>query len=59
MAELKPCPNPKCGSKKVELIGPCEEYNLGFGVYCNDCGYDTPLYKTEFEAISAWNKRSK
>ena len=55
--KLKPCPF--CGSKNVELIGPCEEYNLGFGICCNDCGYDSPIYRTELEVIDAWNRREK
>lgn len=50
MAELKPC---KCGQDRFIF-----HTAIGYKVICK-CGHNTKgFYKTEEEAIDAWNKRS-
>lgn len=58
MAELKPCKwceivDNKMSEGKLEQLK--NEY---FIILCKKCGWFTDSYKTEEEAISAWNKRS-
>lgn len=54
MAELKPC---KCGSESW-CVWTCYAPNhiAGYYVDCDDCGESTRVYKTEEEAIEAWNR---
>lgn len=61
MAELKPCPF--CGSKwaNVKYVNnPFDRHHIygGFAAYCDDCGATTKHFKTEQEAIEAWNRRA-
>lgn len=51
--KLKPC---KCGIKYH--IKVYKNYNGLFFVMCEDCKTTTELYRTEAEAIAAWNRRS-
>ena len=57
MAELKPCK--KCGSENW-CVWTCysPNYIAGYYVDCDDCLWKTDVYKTEAEAIEAWNRRA-
>ena len=66
MAELKKCPF--CGTTKQEEVFESLEiqaYDNDDGsetywyVFCNGCGANGAVRKSEQEAIDAWNKRSK
>lgn len=52
---------PCCGEK--DDIFRHSEGNIEIGymrfVYCKTCGLRTKLFKTEKEAVDAWNKRVK
>ena len=52
MAELKPCPF--CGWGTIVLT-----YSLTFktAVRCNCCEAQTKYYRSEKEAVKAWNRR--
>jgi len=58
MAELKAC---KCstGKDKVALITSKNLNIISSHVYCFNCGRSTDYFRTEQQAIDAWNKRSK
>lgn len=52
--KLNPC---KCGIEyHIKVYG---NYQRGFFVACEDCKTSTDLYRTEAEAIAAWNRREK
>ena len=49
--KLNPC---KCGIRySIRVRG---DKNYGFFVICEDCKTSTNLYRTEAEAIAAWNR---
>jgi Lar family restriction alleviation protein len=55
--KLNPC---KCGNIRPELHSdfyPFEDPHPMNWVMCRKCGYETSVYKTEQEAIEAWNRR--
>lgn len=56
MAELKPC---VCGSENWCVwycCTPDKRDIVGYYVDCDDCGEATSVYKTEEEAVEAWNR---
>jgi len=59
MSELKPCPF--CGGKAYFYnYDKGYEENNYFMIWCDNCECaETPQFKTEQEAIFAWNKRAK
>jgi hypothetical protein len=58
MTDLKPCPNPWCGSSDLEII---TEYESGPPspnyVLCKDCGFQGPSKLTKQETKNTWNTR--
>ena len=58
MEGLKLCPF--CGSKNIHVIDRID-CSKGLQTYyharCKDCGVSTNEYKSQFEAIVAWNRR--
>ena len=61
MAELKPCPF--CGSKWTDvryMNNPFDTHHIygGYASYCDDCCATTKRFKTETEAIEAWERRA-
>lgn len=52
MTELKPCPF--CGSKHIRFK---RGSNAGVWLQCENCFTEINLYRTEEEAIEAWNRR--
>lgn len=56
--ELKPCPF--CGGEGCVQKHVFKGYTDTFGVVCLDCCCETrQFYKTEAEAIEAWNRRAE
>lgn len=53
MRELKPCPNPWCGSTEIET----DDVGLYAYAECKHCGLVGPDRITEADAIAAWNER--
>ena len=53
MTELKPCPF--CGSKHICI----KKTNVGTWLQCERCFVEINLYRTEEEAIDAWNRRAE
>lgn len=52
--KLNPCPF--CGGEAI--LATKNMYGISF-IFCNHCGIEQPSYKTEEEAINAWNTRVK
>lgn len=48
---------PKCNRYKVYLYRNVKK-NIAY-IECETCGFETEVYKTEEEAIEAWNKLSE
>ena len=56
MSDLKPCPF--CGDTYINIRRKKEGYNVGCNtVNCIACHVRTRVYKTEQDAIEAWNRR--
>jgi Lar family restriction alleviation protein len=60
MAELKPCPF--CGATDNKKLRPTSGVELSreegiFQVFCWECGASSGYFRTEQEAIEAWNRR--
>lgn len=56
--ELKPC---ECGNAAItwhEDFYPFDDPHMMYWVTCEKCGYESRIYKTEEEAIEAWNRRA-
>lgn len=53
---LKPCPF--CGSSDVRKMVMESDYSPDeYYCYCDDCGAQTAIHKTEQEAIDSWENR--
>ena len=58
MTELKKCPF--CGGEaEIRITEWDNSSKTHYSVMCQKCESETTLYKTEAEAIAAWNKRAK
>lgn len=57
MDELKPCPF--CGGKAKIRSEKYWQPNVRRNVICTNCFANTGWYKTEDEAIEAWNRRAE
>ena len=57
---MKPEPKPcACGSKNWVswmCCSPDKKKTVGYYIECEDCGEATNVYRTEEDAIEAWNK---
>ena len=66
MTELKPCPF--CGGEAEPIVARVDESTKTYSVICTQCytgifrprmkGMEWCAYRTENEAIDAWNKRT-
>lgn len=58
--KLKPCP--VCGSEKatvfMDVFDSRSPEATRFRAMCRSCGLMTAQYRTEAEAIAAWNRRA-
>ena len=54
MADLKSCPF--CGG---EAYTDSDGWRVWWGVKCADCGRHSEEFRTEKEAIEAWNRRAE
>lgn len=54
--QIKTCK--KCGGCTYHIIhrGNCfNNYGRGVSIKCPRCGYETPVFDNEFDAIKEWN----
>lgn len=59
MSELKPCPNPWCGSTDIGIESDFYDSPPVHYTVCNACGNTGPARDTEEAAADVWNTRPK